>query len=123
MEKLHRIAYVASLIAGTLIFLPAIGIASMAARPDMAASQKVGQLVGAGLLVGIALIPILAFFLRRAKAGPRLLKIAAFLLTGMAFFFPMTLSMPLGVPIVLLVLALIGTSILSLTLKLRPDIQ
>ncbi|MBL8021983.1 MAG: hypothetical protein JNM27_20075 [Leptospirales bacterium] len=123
MEKIHRFAYIASLIAGTLILLPAFGMASMVARPDLPAAQKTAQVVGAVVLMAIAAIPIFAFFLRRAKAGPRLLKTGACLLIAIGLFLPFSLAMPAGIPVVILALALTGTAILSLTVKLHRDIQ
>ena len=105
------------------MLLPAFAMATIIAKPDVSAAQKTGQLVGAAILIAISSIPILAFFLRRAKAGPRLLKIAACFFTALGLVFPMTLMMPLGVPLVMLTLSLVGTAILSLTIRPRQDIQ
>lgn len=95
----------------------------MVARPDLPAAQKTGQVIGALVLIAIAAIPIFAFFLRRAKAGPRLLKIGACLFTAIGLFLPFSLAMPVGIPVVILLLALTGTAILSLTVNLRRDTQ
>jgi len=117
-NKLLKISYIASLIAGTLLLVPAIGTIAMSSTGvSIPRSARIGQIIGASLLILFAVPSILAFFFRAKPRGSRLLKIAGFLFAGSGLLFPLMLGVSLPFPVAILCLALLGIWILSLTLR------